>query len=473
MFFSTWLLLAISFGIGGYIMVDTAFTSMLDQRVNQTLEENLLVRFALETAVMSMPENKISDEAVAAAASELAYNARYWLRVSESGRVIYANETLTEYPMWTDGIENNTSYYRLQEIDGSFYLHTVIAFTAQGTAWTFVLEHVRNISSLYAEREAQFQVYRHVLLAVVAGGGILVYVMAALLTRPLRRLLLTTRRITGGRYEERAPVHRSSDEIGEFTASFNKMADVVEEKIHALEQEARSREDFVGNFAHELKTPLTSIIGYADMLRSRELTPEQFFRAAHYIFREGRRLEALSLKLMDMIVLRRQSIETRRVNALLLVEETAGVLAPVMEEYGMVLQYKAEPAVLRCDPDLIKTLLINLLDNARKASEPGAVIGLEGIVERGEYVLGVRDHGRGIPKQDLDKITEAFYMVDKSRSRAQHGAGLGLALCDEIARLHGARLLFESELGKGTLVRLIMPLEGMPSGAGRKGGRHR
>ena len=104
------------------------------------------------------------------------------------------------------------------------------------------------------------------------------------------------------------------------------------------------------------------------------------------------------------------------------------------------------------EPDLVKSLVLNLTDNARKALEGGGAILIESIMLPGGCMIRVTDNGRGIPQEDLSKIKEAFYRVDKSRDRAQGGAGLGLPLCQEIVELHNGKLYFESVLGKGTRV---------------------
>ena len=212
------------------------------------------------------------------------------------------------------------------------------------------------------------------------------------------------------------------------------------------------RDSFTASFVHELKTPLTSIIGYADMLRSRSLDEGRRFKAASYIFSEGKRLENLSLSLMSLMVVGRTEADVGNVSMDRLCAEAARISLPAMHAKDLSLVTQAEEGVLRGDPALLQTLLQNLLDNARKASEPGAVVVLEGRETEEGYRLSVSDQGRGIPEEELGKITEAFYMVDKSRSRAEGGAGLGLALCREIAELHGGALRFESQLGLGTKV---------------------
>ena len=238
----------------------------------------------------------------------------------------------------------------------------------------------------------------------------------------------------------------------------------LERSIENLQDVANRREEFIASFAHELKTPLTAIIGYADMLRSKEMAPKSRFTAAGYIFSEGKRLEALSLKLMDIIVAGKQGFETRRFEVGYFIRSIAAVTVPSLSNDGMTLDMRWEPGEISVEPDLFKTLMINLVDNARKASRRNDTIELFGKAEEGGYALYVRDHGSGMAKEELQKITEPFYMIDKSRSRAQNGAGLGLALCQRIAELHGTKLEYDSELGKGTTVRIFLKGGGASDG---------
>lgn len=122
---------------------------------------------------------------------------------------------------------------------------------------------------------------------------------------------------------------------------------------------------------------------------------------------------------------------------------------------------------LGMDRELFKSLLYNLLDNGRKASERGGQVVLAARKVDGQAEILVRDYGRGIPEEELDKVCQPFYMVDKSRSRKAGGAGLGLALCREIVSVHGGTMDIDSRLGEGTLVTLRFPLS-----TGRKGGKH-
>jgi signal transduction histidine kinase len=264
--------------------------------------------------------------------------------------------------------------------------------------------------------------------------------------------------MAGGDLRARLP-ESGNDEIGELSVGFNKMAGSIEEKMNELALNAKQKEDFTASFAHELKTPLTSVIGYADMLYQRDLTPEQTKNAAMYILSEGLRLEALSLKLMDLIVLGKQDFVLEDVRAEALLENVAESLRPLYEVKSIALHLDADKAIVKAEFDLLKTLLINLIDNAVKADCND--IWLSGKnAKDGFYTVSVTDNGRGIPAEELNRITEAFYMVDKSRARKQHGAGLGLALVSKIANIHGCNIRFKSEPGIGTAASIRLKCAG-------------
>ena len=138
-----------------------------------------------------------------------------------------------------------------------------------------------------------------------------------------------------------------------------------------------------------------------------------------------------------------------------LLEQVAQLEAEQAAQKQIQLQTEYEDFSLKMDEELMESLIVNLTDNALHATEPGGYIILKAYKESGKKILEVADNGRGIPQEEMGKITEAFYMVDKSRSRQEGGAGLGLALCVKIAEVHGARLDIVSQIGAGTKVRVI------------------
>ncbi len=315
------------------------------------------------------------------------------------------------------------------------------------------LEVQEDITEVFEERTTGFSVYRRVTLAMLVICTVVMFLICTWLTKPIRLLTRATKKMAEGDYSYRAR-HISNDELGQLTRGFNSMANVLEDTIGELQEAVRSREDFIAAFAHELKTPLTSIIGYADLLRSRKLDEEKHFLCSNYIYTEGKRLESMSFRLLDIIVTKREKIELQPVS----VEVLFRYLKDMFEEnVEQRLEISFDPGTIYAEVNLLKSVLLNLVDNACKASAAGAAVEISGRSLENGYSFQVRDFGVGIPEEELKKVTEAFYMVDKSRSRSKNGAGLGLALCVEVLRLHHSTLEIESWVGEGTVTGFVIP----------------
>ena len=306
-----------------------------------------------------------------------------------------------------------------------------------------------DLTDLYRGRDAALRRFLLLEAAVLAAGAAVTTVFARRMTRPLRTLTTASAEIADGDYARRTGLH-TGDEIETLSSSFDKMADAVQEKITALQADVRQREDFMGAFAHELKTPMTSIIGYADMLRTIQASPAEQYEAAGAIYHEGRRLEALSGKLLALLGLGEETI-TLQPTALATLWPRLQAACP-----GVPLQLPACDAAVQADADLLLDLLCNLVGNAVKASEPGQPVEVQAADNGDTVTLTVADHGCGIPQSEISRVTEPFYMVDKSRARKQGGSGLGLALCKRIAEVHGSDLHIESTPGEGTRVSVIL-----------------
>lgn len=306
-----------------------------------------------------------------------------------------------------------------------------------------------DLTDLYRGRDAALRRFLLLEAAVLAAGAAVTAVFARRMTRPLRTLTTASAEIADGDYARRTGLH-TGDEIETLSSSFDKMADAVQEKITALQADVRQREDFMGAFAHELKTPMTSIIGYADMLRTIQASPAEQYEAAGAIYHEGRRLEALSGKLLALLGLGEETI-TLQPTAMAALWPRLQAACP-----GVPLQLPACDAAVQADADLLLDLLCNLVGNAVKASEPGQPVEVRAADNGDTVTLTVADHGCGIPQSEISRVTEPFYMVDKSRARKQGGSGLGLALCKRIAEVHGSDLHIESTPGEGTRVSVIL-----------------
>lgn len=295
-------------------------------------------------------------------------------------------------------------------------------------------------------------------------GGIIALIIAAvllaavrILTHPLKQLEATSKQITGGNYQIRIPV-KGHDEIAGLSEQMNRMSAGIEARVKQIEEISSSRKTFIANMTHELKTPLTSILGFADLLKIRsDMTEEERRDYASIIAAEAKRLRLLSSKLMELISLEECALELKPVCGNDLVRRAVESFTPICEQYGCTVQTKLQPLVICADESLFTSLILNLLDNALKASSPGQSI--EVCLNRTgrKTVLSIEDHGTGIPGEHLAHVTEAFYMVDKSRSRSKGGAGIGLSLCRAITQAHHGTFEIDSRENYGTTVRLTFP----------------
>ena len=155
--------------------------------------------------------------------------------------------------------------------------------------------------------------------------------------------------------------------------------------------------------------------------------------------------------------MKQQDMTFREIPARYLLRQVSYLVEVGMLRAEMELVLDMEEGVIFGEPDLLLSLFSNLVDNARKASQKGQQILLKGICRQDGYTVVVQDKGKGMPSGEIEKITQAFYMVDKSRSRKEGGAGLGMTLCKEIITLHHARWNIESEEGKGTTITIHFP----------------
>lgn len=307
---------------------------------------------------------------------------------------------------------------------------------------------VEDITPVYEGFTKLFWQFVLIGIGCIIIGMLLIMTLVRRAMRPLTQLQGTASRIAAGDYHQRADV-RSRDEVGLLAADFNQMAEAVENHIHELTERAERQQLFIGGVTHEFKTPLTSLLLNADTLQNTYMEEEERMAALANIERQCKWLERLVQKLLKLITLE-QELELKIVSVPDLLDSVQESVAESLHSRGIALEVHCSTDSLRLDADMMQSVLVNLVDNASKASVNGQTVTLSAY----DNVLEVKDNGIGIPKEALDRITEPFYMVDKSRSKKNGGVGLGLALVKEIVKAHGAMLEIESAPGQGTTVRI-------------------
>lgn len=283
-----------------------------------------------------------------------------------------------------------------------------------------------------------FHAFGIVLLVMLISGMVL-----GRMFRPLRWLLRGVQEISNGNLDFRFPVKGRHGEIWYLAEQFNQMVGHVKEMI-------RSKEQLLLDVSHELRSPLTRL------KVALEMTPK------------GRLRDSMMQDIGDMEAMLAEILETEHLRShngkLHLSKVPLGKLARALaakyrgRKPGIRFRGKPRDFTVEADEARVKTVLQNVLENALKYSShqrKAVEVGLEGI--SGGVLVSVRDFGMGIPPEDLPRVFEPFYRVDKSRTKDTGGYGLGLSLCREIMRAHGGEITLESRPGEGTFVKLFWP----------------
>jgi signal transduction histidine kinase len=346
---------------------------------------------------------------------------------------------------------------RIVEVGDKTYL--LIVSTAELNGEDYRLVSSFDITMTYELFSADFNQVRAVgIVSALLVAGILLLLVRTLL-RPLRNLSGTTRQIASGDLDKRVSI-TGNDEVSDVARSLNTMADSIEHNVGELEKLAESRKVFIGNLAHEMKTPLTSILGFADILRiKRQITDDERIEYSGVIVGETKRLQGLSSKLMELLSLGNMQLTLENVDIRDLATTIEITLQPVFAHNEIAFVSDVDDVAIRVDNELIKSLFYNLIDNSVKASPQGGTVTFSSDVTPQQVKLSVTDEGSGISEDQIPLLTEPFFMLDKARTRKHGGAGLGLALCAEIARAHGTELIITSSPGAGTCVSVTFARE--------------
>ena len=279
--------------------------------------------------------------------------------------------------------------------------------------------------------------------------ALFLYLLLRKLYKPLGDLARVTSELASGDLTVRAN-DSGTDEFSALAGNFNSMADRIGGQIRALEETADRRQRMLDDLAHEMRTPLTGIHGYAEYISAARITEEEKIDAARFIMSESMRLKHISETLLDMAFVRENKIIPTELVVRDLLITTRDRFWSRMSEKDLIIEVEGGDFLLSGDKLLLELMLSNLTENACKASKQGGQVILGASCQEDRKVLYVKDNGGGMTAEQLSHITTPFYRTDRSRNRKDGGTGLGLALCERIAQAHGATLSFTSAPGEGT-----------------------
>lgn len=456
---STYILVLITLCASSTILIYSMFDNEMQKEITEAENENTMMRMGMHTLVKEYDKSMYGVQVgvLERVLKRLEINwkneRRQFAVIDLNGNVISSNRLFAGYGTVREMPKDEQELiYKTYKSGKSYYIQMCTRLNLEENS--ILIINTQDITKTYTLREEMLHVSSIITLCMVMVFGAVNIGIVKILLKPISEMTDATEKIVQGDLEVRVQ-EGSKDELGMLARRFNLMTEHVQKNILDLEEYARRQDNFVGSFSHELKTPLTSIIGYADLMRTRKLDEETYFLAANYIFEEGKRLESLSFKMLELLVEKDTAIMLEKVSMKQLLEDSFYIVREKMKEKNVQVIIEDTSFFVTADIELMKTVLSNLLENARKAVLENGEIRVSAEQINNRNIISIQDNGRGIPKEELGKIEEAFYRVDRSRSRLEGGFGLGLSICSQIMMMHQGEMLFESEVGKGTKVSVI------------------
>lgn len=280
---------------------------------------------------------------------------------------------------------------------------------------------------------------------------LLVLISTRFIVNPIKKLTEATKKIAAGNYHLKLKVNRR-DEIGRLANDFSKMSD-------SLEQTEEKRQEFVSSVSHEIQSPLTSIQGFSQTLREENLSEEERHHYLSIIEKESKRLSALSKQLLTLSFLDSEADAGNVVTFDLAdqLKETVSTTEWQWREKDIAIEMDIASANVVGDPRLLQQVWMNLITNAIRYSEPGGTVTVSTTEAKDDVQVTVKDTGIGIDEQDISKLFDRFYKVDKARTRTENSTGLGLAIAKKVIELHRGTIMVESEIGVGSQFIVSLP----------------
>jgi len=445
-FLFVFILFIVAFYTGIFFMSDLSYKTSLDTARNQAFAEYNFISLSLFRELTAIIER--NPDAQAATYDLISSYNRYYQNHDVFLKLSNDDFTFGNLPV-EKGIESimdasdNIKSMVMTENRKKYIL------VAGEIPNNYFLIYAHDITSL---TDAQNELSKTLLVASIIITLVFIialYFLIKKLTKPIIDLQNVTKQITEGNLRMRAQI-KGHDEISTLAEHFNEMTEEVVSKIEEHKNISLQKQQFIDNLAHELKTPLTSIYGYTQLLQNTKISEKDLINYTSHIIYDVNRIQSMSKKLLDLALNRDIILDLKAI-------DLNELFLTLKNEFLAQLQGKNIELILFCDareifgdPVLIENLFANLLDNAIKSSNYNSKIYLSSEKQDNIVTIIVRDEGIGIAKEHLQYIFEPFYRTDFARSSSKGGAGLGLSLCKQIAEAHKAKIHFESELNVGT-----------------------
>lgn len=392
--------------------------------------------------------------------------------LTASAQALYASGTQADLDMAAAG---KNAYTLIPLEDGGLTARFSCPVAVEGKQLG-ILRFERDYSFHRQQSQQTATIVLFVTLGVFGVTCLVMLIMARSVTRPVLLLSRISTRVARDigkdldAYPQMRHLRKRRDELGLLANNYSNMVEKINQQFDLIQKDRdrilelyEYKQEFYNNVTHELKTPLTTIQGYAELIQQNGFKDKAFFaKGMDHITAESKRLHEMVIKLLEMGN-RTDRGPAQAVNLSRLTEDTAEAMRLKAKRYDNTFDLRVAPELwVLGHGDQLRELLINLLDNAIKYGEPGQPIGVELAVEEGLVLLKVANAGAGLTLQQQKDIFTPFYRVDKQLSRERGSSGLGLSICQRIVEEHQGTLTVQSEPGALTVFTVALP-QGTPN----------
>lgn len=427
------------------------YTNLVNDRIEEVMD-NLLARGNMHSAVLedNFDSPTLEHVGLMESASDFAV-----IITDETGNIIINSDPVeqemkeviehTDYnDMPTEGkvVENRWNEKKYIVADSP------ITINGEHQGHVFMFAPTNNVKKIVDHLSDQFLVIGMITILLTI---ITIFILSRFITLPLIKIKEATEQLSKGKNKVELNTERK-DELGELSNSITKLS-------QDLDRLRNDRNEFLASISHELRTPLTYIKGYADIISRPDPTREEKEEFISIIREETEQLNVLIRNLFELARMDKNNFVIHPEKVLLeeLIHSLADRIRPTYAEKNITFSVSCpKDTIAYVDSERFQQVLLNILDNARKHSFEGGHVSLEVYETNQDTNVIITDNGEGIPKEDLPKIFDRLYRVEKSRSRKSGGTGLGLAIVKEIIESHGGSMEVRSKLGKGTSVTISL-----------------
>jgi len=377
-------------------------------------------------------------------------NGKYMMLYNNKKFVYTNNETFKNVDEAMLDVDNDSYTSSIKKVNNRHYSYLGLKLDDNNT-----LIYIRDIEEVYKDKNNMIKLCSIITFIMSIIIMFVAYIISKTLTRPLFKMKKEMNKLSQGNFD--ISLKEGKDEIGQLSKDFNIMSKELQKREDELVEMIDSKQLFIDNLSHEMNTPLTSIYGYSKLLENAELSEEQRVKYLQYIQSETNRISDMYKKLLAISYKSNNELDIQDNKLNNILDELEKELKAKVEDKNINLIIDNNIDELKCDKMLVSLAISNLVRNAIEISEENKEVKIHTYEDLNNKYIEVIDNGKGIEEEQISKIVEPFYRVDKARSRAHGGAGLGLSIVTKVMSLHGGKLDIKSKVDVGSTFILIFP----------------